>query len=181
MSTTITNPQLAWGAKVSSVFRDRVWWIAETLTDLQNVPFDPNNLMACMAFESAETFSASIRNAAGSGATGLIQFMPTTAVEVGTTTDALAEMTAEDQLNYVYKYFANIVKTRGPIQSLEDCYMAILLPSAVGKPDDTVLFSNGVSYRQNSGLDANHDGKVTKAEAAAQVRVKLQKGLQFSA
>lgn len=176
------RPPIAWGQKVSTIFRERVWWISDTLTTAQGALFDPNNLMACMAFESGETFSASVKNAAGSGATGLIQFMPATAKDLGTTTAALAKMTAEDQLNYVYKYFVRQIKERGPILTLEDMYMAILLPSAVGKPNSHVLFSgSGASYRQNSGLDANKDGKVTKYEAAAKVRDKLTKGLQLAA
>src|SRR3546814_174031 len=64
---------IAWGAKVSQEFRDRIWWIAEELG------LNPDDLMACIAWESGETFSPSIKNMAGSGATGLIQFMPTTA------------------------------------------------------------------------------------------------------
>lgn len=175
------RPAIAWGAMVSQTFRERVWWISDTLTGVQGGLFDPNNLMACMAFESAETFSASIKNAAGSGAVGLIQFMPTTAAELGTTTAKLAAMTAEDQLNYVYKYFRNAIKTRGPILTLEDTYMAILLPSAVGKPNSTPLFTGGVAYRQNAGLDTNKDGVVTKFEAANLVRAKLDRGLKLAA
>lgn len=86
---------LRWGAKVSQTFKERVIWIA------QDLGFDPNWLMDCMAFESGESFSPSVRNGAGSGATGLIQFMPSTARALGTTTDRLAAMTAEDQLNFV--------------------------------------------------------------------------------
>ena len=37
------------------------------------------DLMAVMSFETGGTFNPNIRNAAGSGATGLIQFMPSTA------------------------------------------------------------------------------------------------------
>lgn len=175
------RPLLAWGQKVSKTFRDRVWWIADTLTAAQGAIFDANNLMACMAWESGETFSASVKNMAGSGATGLIQFMPATAKDLGTTTARLAQMSAEDQLNFVYKYFVKIVKARGPVVSLEDVYMAILLPSAVGKPNSHPLFTGGIAYRQNSGLDINKDGKVTKYEAAAKVREKLEKGLKLAA
>ena len=39
------------------------------------------DLMAVMSFETGGTFSPSIPNAAGSGATGLIQFMPSTDVD----------------------------------------------------------------------------------------------------
>ena len=59
-------------------------------------------------------------------------------------------------------------------------YMAILLPKYVGQPDDAVLFSGGVAYRQNAGLDTNRDGQVTKAEAAGKVAAKYNKGQALS-
>lgn len=165
---------LAWGKKVSDTFKARVRWIAEQL----QMPADGANwLMACMAWESAETFSSDIKNAAGSGATGLIQFMPATAVPLGTTTSQLALLTPEDQLNYVYKYFA---PRKGKLNSLADVYMAILWPAAIGKPESEALWSKDkrpTTYRQNSGLDINKDGVITKAEAARKVREKLTKGL----
>lgn len=176
--------KIAWGAKVSNVFRDRVWWISDTLTKAQGHFFDPNNLMACMAWESGETFSPSVKNIAGSGATGLIQFMPTTAKSLGTTVEKLAQMSAEDQLNFVYKYFLAAIKARGAVVTLEDVYMTILWPAAVGKPNSYVLFDRAIlatAYRQNAGLDTDKDGKVTKYEAAAKVRDKLTKGMQFTA
>ena len=64
---------LAWGAKVSAAFRNKVRAIASELGT------DPNFLMAAMAFETGRSFSPSQRNQAGSGAVGLIQFMPRTA------------------------------------------------------------------------------------------------------
>lgn len=162
---------LRWGSKVSQTFKERVIWVGEDLG------FDPNWLMDCMAFESAETFRADIRNAAGSGATGLIQFMPSTAKALGTTTDRLAQMAPEDQLNFVWKYFAPY---KNKIKNLDDMYMAILWPKAVGKADSYVLFQSGtVAYRQNAGLDINKDNKITKAEAAAKVREKSKRGEQF--
>jgi hypothetical protein len=55
--------------------------------------------------------------------------------------------------------------------------MAILWPRAIGKPNDYVLFASPTKqYKQNSGLDQDRDGKVTKYEAAAAVRAKLTKG-----
>lgn len=152
---------IAWGAKVSRTFRDRVWWICDTLG------IEPDDLMACMAWESGRSFRADKKNMAGSGATGLIQFMPATARSLGTTTDALARMTPEDQLNYVYKYFR---PWAGKLKTLSDLYMAILWPKGVGKPDDYALFiQGGAAYRQNAGLDSNRDGRVTKAECSAKL------------
>ena len=58
----------------------------QSLVLLQDIRIpNPDFLLACMAFESGMSFCSSIRNAA-SGATGLIQFMPSTARGLGTTT-----------------------------------------------------------------------------------------------
>jgi len=163
---------LAWGAKVSVAFGDKVRAIAVELGT------DPNFLMAAMAFETGRSFSVSQLNRAGSGAVGLIQFMPHTATVLGTTSAELAAMTAEQQLAYVQKYFAPYT---GKLHSLSDVYMAILWPVAVSKPDDFVLFSQNINpavYRQNAGLDVNGDGRVTKSEAASKVETVLREGLE---
>lgn len=162
--------RLAWGQSVSLAFRERIFEIAQ---DLQ---VEPDHLMACIAFESAETFRSDIRNAAGSSAVGLIQFMPLTARSLGTSSEALAEMSPECQLDYVRAYFWPY---RGRLKSLGDVYMAILWPAGIGKPDDWVLWdrlTRPTAYRQNAGLDADKDGKVTKGEAVAKVQAKLKRG-----
>jgi hypothetical protein len=165
---------LAWGRKVSKPFHDRVIQIGTTLG------VEPSFLMACMAFESARTFNPAILNGAGSGAVGLIQFMPSTAQALGTTTAKLAAMSAVKQLDFVEKYFMPRV---GKLKTLEDVYMAILWPAAVGKPNAHVLFDKSdpvhpKRYIQNAGLDFNADGLITKAEAAARVRTQLEIGLK---
>lgn len=164
--------KLAWGLKVSEEFRTRVFGIC---SKLGWQPEQGSDLMSCMAWEAAETFSPSIKNAAGSGATGLIQFMPSTARGLNTTVELLARMTAVQQLDYVERYFTPYYSR---IHTLSDMYMAILMPKYVGKPEDSVLFTDGtIAYRQNGGLDSNNDRKITKAEAAGKVAQKLQKGL----
>lgn len=163
---------IAWGSHVSPVFCERIWWIADTLR------LNPDDLMACIAWESGETFRADIKNAAGSGATGLIQFMPSTARSLGTSTDQLARMSSEDQLNYVYQYFRPYA---GRLNNLGDVYMAILWPAGVGKPDSYILWEKGASpttFRQNAGLDMNKDGRVSRAECVSKILGKLSKGLQ---
>ena len=132
------------------------------------------DLYAVMSFETGGTFDPGIRNAAGSGATGLIQFMPSTARGLGTSTQALANMGRVQQMQYVERYLKNAGVRPGA--NLSDLYMAVLFPAAVGKSDNFVLFGRGamsgytgVAYTQNSGLDSNGDGSVTKAEAAAKV------------
>jgi subtilisin family serine protease/peptidoglycan hydrolase-like protein with peptidoglycan-binding domain len=164
-----TGPAIAWGAKVSPEFKAKVISIA------QDLGTSPDYLMAAMAFESAETFSPSIVNRL-SGATGLIQFTTDAAKSVGTTIADLKQMTAVQQLDYVKRYFQRYA---GRLNTLDDVYMVILWPRAFGQPADTILFSSpSKEYQQNQGLDADHDGHVTKAEAAAAVRAKLVKGQQ---
>ncbi len=164
--------QIAWGARVSPVFRERIRWTADALGT------DVNYLMACMAWESGETFRSDIKNAAGSGATGLIQFMPSTARGLGTTTAALAKLSPEDQIRYVFEYFKPF---KGRLNNLGDVYMAILWPKGVGKPDHYVLFDRSkapTTFRQNAGLDVNRDGLVTRAECLVKINERLAKGLR---
>jgi len=165
---------LAWGRDVSADFRYAVFAIAD---EFGWGPDGASYLMACMAFESGQSFNPAVKNAAGSGATGLIQFMPTTARQLGTTTEDLAKMTAVQQLAYVRKYLAQFSKLRSPSVTLPDLYMSILMPRYIGAPEDTAIFIDGTTaFRQNSGLDADRNGKVTKAEAAGKVFAMLERG-----
>jgi hypothetical protein len=163
---------LAWGSKVSEDFCRKAVAISKRLSWQ---PSQASDLMSCIAFESGETFSPSVKNMAGSGATGLIQIMPNTAHGLGTTVEDLKLLTAESQLDYVEMYFLPYAKR---IKTLSDMYMAILMPKFIGASDLARLFTNGTAYRQNSGLDANNDGTVTKREATAKVAAELAKGLR---
>ena len=114
--------------------------------------------------------------AAGSGATGLIQFMPATARGMGTTVEKLAKMSQIEQLNYVYKYF---LPQKGKLRNLGDVYMTILWPAGIGKNDSYVLWARAkkpTTYRQNIGLDVNKDGVITRAECVAKVTERYNKG-----
>jgi hypothetical protein len=166
--------KLAFGVRVSAPFRNRIRQIARRL---EMPPEGANWLMACIAWESGETFSPSVRNAAGSGATGLIQFMPATARGLGTTVEHLAQMTAEHQLTYVERY---LLPYRGRLNTLSDVYMSILWPAAIGRLENALLWdaaTRPTTYRQNAGLDVNKDLRITKAEAASKVAKKLRRGL----
>lgn len=167
----------AWSTKVSDRFVTRVNEIA---TLLQLGTQGPDQLMACMAFETGETFSPSIKNGAGAPYYGLIQFGEAAAKDVGTTTAKLVKMSAEEQLEYVYKFFKPYA---GKLKTTSDIYARIIWPVAVGKAEDYVIFSEkkpGKAYIQNRGLDVNRDGLITKAECAAKVEQKLVLGLHPS-
>jgi hypothetical protein len=165
---------LAWGLSVSAAFRSSVVAMAAHL-----LIEDPSWLMACMAFETGETFRPDIRNAAGSGAIGLIQFMPSQALALGTSTEELAHMTAEDQLHYVLGYFEPYT---GRLKNLGDVYGAILWPAMIGKPDSHVVFDESdkrhpARYLQNKGLDTDENGFITRGEIVSRIAAKLAKGL----
>jgi len=135
-------------------FEQKVRMIAEELA------VAPEWLMAVMYAESG--FEAGIHNRKGSGAVGLIQFMPTTARELGTTSQALAQMDAVGQLDYVAAYFAQVKARYGPYQNLTDLYLAVLYPKARQQDYCFSLYARPLqAYRQNAGLDENKDGKVT--------------------
>lgn len=190
-----TKMQIAWGNKVSPEFLSKVKNIVATL----GMPADtgPGDLLSCIAWESGRTFSASVVNKAGSGATGLIQFMPATAIvyfntaaEIDAMSDmqkktaglaacvALGKMTAEQQLDYVLKYF---MPYKGKLKNLGDLYMAILWPKGVGQNDDYVLWDEATrptTFRQNAGLDVNGDKTITRGECLIKIQGMKAEGLQ---
>jgi hypothetical protein len=132
---------------------------------------DSKHLVAIMKQESGVNPAAVNKM---SGATGLIQFMPKTAASLGTTTAELKNMSAVEQLDYVYKYFKMVgVK---PGMDLGDLYMAVFMPKYVGADDNTVLGQNGAAgfsgkvYAQNKGLDKNKDGAITVADVKSSVQ-----------
>ncbi len=167
----IQTQPLCWGARVSQPFRDRLYRLCAELDWSEK---HASWLMACMAFETGRTFSPSIKNP-GSSATGLIQFMDATARGLGTSTAALAKLTAVGQLNWVERYF---MTNAHRITSLEDMYMAILWPKAIGKSLDYVLWAKGTpAFAANRGLDLDKNGAVTKREASAKVRMLYAEGM----
>lgn len=101
-----------------------------------------------------------------SGATGLIQFMPTTARSLGTTVEALREMTNVEQLTYVLKY---LLPYEGKMNSWIDVYLAVFYPVAMGKPDSWAI-ERPIVARQNPVFDINKDGKITIAEIKTALR-----------
>lgn len=171
--TVNAGGSLLWGAKVSQEFRTKVREIA------QRQGLDANWYMAVMGFETGGAFTPTVRNAAGSGAVGLIQFMPDTAKDMGTSTQALANMTAVQQLDWVEKYFSRYAAR---IRNIGDMYMAVFMPEkGLGKADNFVLIDRDVSptaYNQNSGLDISRDGKITRGEAITRVLDSAKLGQQ---
>ena len=144
---------------------NKVTFLDEVKIISKKLKIDPNNLMFAMWIETARTFSPSIRNKV-SGATGLIQFMPSTARSLGTTTDLLAKMTNVEQLDYVYKYLAPYA---GKMNDWLDTYLAIFYPALMGKPDSTAI-KREIVARQNPLFDLNKDLIIHKYEIRTALR-----------
>lgn len=130
----------------------------------------PEYLLAVMSFETGGSFSPSERN--GIGATGLIQFLPSTAQGLGTTTNALSRMSATEQLRFVEKYFEPF---KGNLDTLEKVYTAVLSGSPRSSPD-SVLFRRGTAAYNQNPLDWNRNGEITAAEATTPVAARMVGG-----
>lgn len=142
---------------VSKEFAEKVKFIAYRLS------MNPDYIMTVMAFETGKTFSPSVRNPLSS-ATGLVQFISPTAIALGTTTAALAKMSALQQLDYVEKYFAMQKKIYGPLKTLVDTYLSVFYPAAI-KKELGYQFSSSVTA-VNKVFDGNKDGIMTKQDVA---------------
>lgn len=116
-------------------------------------------LINLINFESGRTFNPAITNSIG--ATGLIQFLKSTALGLGTSTDALRKMTFKQQLAYVDKYlYMNLKRHLKPDGKVPDTFtqgdlfMTIFYPVAVGKPNFS--FPDSVK-KANAGIAKPYD------------------------
>lgn len=136
-----------------------------------NLDIDPNWLMAVMNFES--NLNPKAVNPY-TGATGLIQFMPSTARGLGTTVRDLRNMDNVMQLDYVEKYYKPY-KSR--LLNYEDLYLATFFPKAMNKPLDYILETDTISAAkiasQNPVFDANKDKEITVKEIKEMLMKKI--------
>jgi murein DD-endopeptidase MepM/ murein hydrolase activator NlpD len=103
-----------------------------------NINADPVDLATLISFETAGTFSPSIRGPVVKDrgrAVGLIQFMPETSRELGTTSEALAQMSQVEQMDYVERY---LVKRGFKGGGLKQLYSTVFAghPNARGSISD---------------------------------------------
>ncbi|MCL4481231.1 MAG: transglycosylase SLT domain-containing protein [Bacteroidetes bacterium] len=138
----------------------------------------PDWLMVVMKMESDidETASNPYTNA-----TGLIQFMPSTAAGLGTSVEQLKTMSNVQQLDYVYKYFKPYT---GRLKSLTDLYMVTFFPRGLGQPDDYVMQTDTISAQriaqQNPGFDLDKNGQITAGEFRAAILRRVPGDVQIT-
>lgn len=133
----------------------------------KTVNWRPEWLAAVIEFESGHNPKAINPT---SNATGLIQFMPSTALGLGTSTQALYQMTRLQQLSYVEKY---LFPYRKSVKDFYDAYASVFLPLLLGKSDSYVIPDVYIQwnplFKKYSGLDGN-PSNVTKMEWKAYLK-----------
>lgn len=138
--------------------------------------------IACMGFESAGTFDPAKKNMAGSEAYGLIQFMSPAAKDLGVPLEVIRSMSQMEQLQLVFRYFDMRMRAYGKFAKLDDFYLSIFYPRAIGRGQNETVIS-GVdtkAYRQNRGLDKNGDGVITVGEISVSIYNSYFEGMLLS-
>jgi hypothetical protein len=124
-------------------------------------------LATVISFETGGSFDPAQPNRAGSGATGLIQFMPSTAAAILKVKDPhLAQfmtkkMSFAEQLEkMVVPYFKG-----GVYNTLNDVYLKVFYPAAMNKAANYVVGSApSTVYNQNAGFDRDNKGYITRSD-----------------
>ena len=125
----------------------------------------PNWLMFVMWFESRLNPQATNPI---SKAQGLIQFMPSTARSLGTTTDVLKHMSNVQQLDYVLAYLRPY---KGRMKTWVDVYLAVFYPRAMGKPN--FVITSDIVAKQNKIFDLNKDLDISVKEIETALRKQI--------
>jgi len=155
-------------------------FISEVVETSKRMKIYPEFLMRI--FEHESWFDPHIQNSIG--ATWLIQFMPSTAEWLWTSTNALKRMNATQQLKYVEKFYENYNKPKGSLNDMWTLYMCTFLPLYRNEPDNFVLYSKSGKtdtklknittwYSQNKWFDTqggNNDGIITVWEVKNRIR-----------
>jgi hypothetical protein len=100
-----------------------------------------------------------------SGSTGLIQFMPSTARGLGTTTAVLKRMSNVQQLDSVLAYLRPY---KGRMKRWVDVYLAVFYPRAMGNPN--FVITPDIVAKQNKIFDLNKDLDISVKEIETVLR-----------
>ena len=149
---------------IKAVKKQGIDFLRETEKVAERLEVPTDWLLAVMHHESK--FSHTVANYAGSKAVGLIQFMPPTARDLGTTTTHLASITAVQQLKYVQRYLMREKRNGGGFFSCGDLYLAVFYPKyrkyvKTGEFNTVIARYPKKAYTQNKGMDINGDKKLT--------------------
>lgn len=142
-------------ASIRSAFETKVKDIASFLS------VNPDWLMMVMYAESKLNPQAQNIQSGRLIASGILQF--TTAS--GFNPAAVLRYSALQQLDFVKQYF---LPYKGRMKSYFDVYLVVFFPAAIGKPDNYILQTSGLSAgliaKQNPAVNINKDGQITLSE-----------------
>lgn len=149
-----------WSAKYPHLKGNTAFF--EGIVDIANeINCKPEDLLSVMAFESGITSTAVNSK---SGATGLIQFM---GGQVSTSQSEVEQLGAVK--NYLKEAKSYTMSSDAPLD-MSTLYALVFSPGYAQKEN---WYSQGqTAYAQNSGLDVNGDGVITKSEAASKIQAK---------
>jgi hypothetical protein len=108
---------------------------------------EPNSLLKIIHHESGGNPKAQDPNHISAG---LIGFTQTTAHSLGTSKEDLLQMSAVEQLDYVYKFYKMVGLKPG--SDVGTMYMLTFMPAYAYAPDDTVLGQQGGGTLGNTHL-----------------------------
>ncbi len=138
--------------------------------------WNADGIAAVISHESG--FNPAARNPTpGQTATGLLQFIESTAHRLGTSTAALATMTATEQLPFVEKFFRMALGGRLPTDPADYILATYGRADVIGAPDSHVLDRRDSTdpreaerYRVNASLDTAHKGWIDVGDLRRSVR-----------
>lgn len=125
-----------WAARKIVRYYGDLPWVTEPFAEAvvalaKRLRVDPFSLTNLMYFESGLNPGAVNRS---SGASGLIQFMPSTAARLGTSVQAIRQMGAMQQLPLVEAYLGRIQAQYGRLRRPRDLMLAVFYPAYIGAP-----------------------------------------------
>lgn len=120
---------------------------------------NPNWLMLTIIKES--DCNPKARNPKGS-ASGLIQFLDSTAHSLGTSIGAIRQMNGVEQLEYVYKYYKPYANQ---MTCPEDVYLVTFMPGYFkDRNNGSKVIATGSAVAANKIMDLNQDGQIRMDE-----------------
>jgi hypothetical protein len=153
---------------LGKILRDHPQFWVELQAVAERLSTQPAWLLNVMASESL--FNPAARNSLpGQTASGLLQFIESTARDMGTTTEEIKRMNPVEQLRLVERYLSPF---RGRLNSLADAYMAVFRGFIIDGGDTSAVapLDNSTKeqriYSLNKWLDFDGDNKITKGELA---------------
>lgn len=100
-------------------------------------------------------FNSTVVNSS-SGATGLFQFIPSTAADLGTSTAEIQNMSPAEQLDLYSRYLRRNNYQGGPLGIMQAA------PAFAGRPGNTVVYDVGTrAWQQNPGWRTSSNGPIT--------------------